>query len=132
MLHVRVGKGQHVDGGAELDRYQRLSRELAAVQLKLDDAVTGGPSAAELPAHLERAAAERDHLAAISRLTRTPGQRHALARAERRVAELAAAEAAFSGPRKAGALAGPSTQATWSSSSMGPRRRRPGESATGS
>jgi hypothetical protein len=82
VLDVRVGKGQYVDGGAELDRYQRLSRELAAVQLKLDDAVTG---AAELPAHLERAAAERDHLAAISRRTHTPGQRHAPARAERRV-----------------------------------------------
>jgi integrase/recombinase XerC len=84
---VRIGKGQYV-AGAELDRYQRLGRELAAVQLKLDDAVSGPPSAVERPWLSERAVAERDHLAA-----RRPGQDHALAAAERRVAEPAAAEA---------------------------------------
>jgi integrase len=50
---IVVGKGQYV-AAADLERYRRLSRELGAVQLKLDDLVSWPPSwpprAAELGA----------------------------------------------------------------------------------
>src|ERR1700738_2436010 len=74
---VRIGKGEYVAGG-ELDHYQRLRRELAAVQLRVDDAASRPPSAAQPPGLLDRALAERDHLAAIPRTARTAGQTHAL------------------------------------------------------